>query len=70
MHVPAAWIFEILLRLLIEGFLATGRAEVIGFALIFGFASRGLGVDLHATDGIDFHTSFSFERYRIAIDKS
>ena len=43
---------EILLRILIEGFLASRRAEVIGLSLVFGRSSRGGGVNVHVADGV------------------
>jgi hypothetical protein len=46
---------DILAGFLVEGFLTARRAEVIGFALVFGLASGGLGVNIHAANGVFFH---------------
>ena len=43
---------EILLRIFIEGFLASRRAEVIGLSFVFGRSSRGCGVNVHVADGV------------------
>ena len=43
---------NILLRFLVEGFLTSERTEVIGLAFIFGLASGGRGIDVHAANGI------------------
>jgi len=43
---------EILLGFLVEGLLATERAEIIGLAFIFRCASGCGGVDVHSADGI------------------
>lgn len=43
---------EVLFRLLVEGFLATERTEVVGLTVVLGLARRGLGRDIHVTDGV------------------
>ena len=43
---------KILPRLLVEGFLATERAEVVGLAVVLGLARRALGRDVHIADGV------------------
>jgi hypothetical protein len=53
--VTVAFSFDILPRLLIEGFLAARCAEVVNLALIIRFASGGLGVNVHATNGVFYH---------------
>ena len=54
---------DVLLRVLIERFLAAGRAEVIGLPLVLGFAGGRLWIDLHAADQVLHHVSLtSFRR--------
>jgi hypothetical protein len=43
---------DILLGLFIERLLAARRAEVIGCTLVFGLASRGRRINIHATHGV------------------
>ena len=43
---------QVLLRLFVEGFLATERAEVVGLAFILRCASGGGGINVHAAYGI------------------
>src|SRR5712691_7284712 len=50
---PCLWASDVLPRILIEGFLAARRAEVIGIALLERAIFRMVGVDPHAADRID-----------------
>ena len=43
---------EIFLGVLVEGFLAAERAEVVGLPVVLGCASGGGRVNIHAADGI------------------
>jgi hypothetical protein len=43
---------DIFFRLLVEGLLASERAEVIGLSFVFGRACRGGGINVHVADGI------------------
>jgi hypothetical protein len=45
-------IAEIFLGILVEGFLAAHRTEVIDLPFILGCASGGGGVNVHMTDGV------------------
>lgn len=54
---------EILFRLLVEGFLAAERAEVVSLPVVLGLACRGCGIDIHVADGVmhsGCHKSVSF----------
>ncbi|MDP1714924.1 MAG: hypothetical protein Q8L41_09275 [Anaerolineales bacterium] len=44
---------KIFFRVLVKSLLATERAEIIGLPVVFGLASGGRGVNVHAADGID-----------------
>jgi len=52
MLVPFADVF---FRVIIERLLAAGGAEVIGLSFVLGLAGRGLGIDIHTTNGIFMH---------------
>ena len=54
---------EILLRLFIEGLLATQRAEIIGLAFILGCASRSGRINVHAADGIMYCSCHRFSPF-------
>ncbi len=43
---------KILLRVLVESFLAAERTEVIGLSVVFRCASGGDWINVHAADGI------------------
>jgi hypothetical protein len=50
--------FDIFFWFFVEGLLAACRAEVVGLALVIGFASGSLRVDVHATNGIFYHVRY------------
>jgi hypothetical protein len=49
--------FDVLLWLFIESLFATSRAEIIRLPLVFGFASSGLGINVHTANGVFYHQS-------------
>ena len=61
---------NVFFRVLIEGFLTTERAKVIGLSFVFGCACGGGGVNIHVADWVMYgncHRSSPFveQDYRI-----
>ncbi len=52
---------EILFRVLVESLLTAERAEVESLPVVFGFASSGRGVNVHAADGVFDHVDYPME---------
>lgn len=63
LRLSSATLTDILFWIFIEGLLAARRAEVIGLSFVLRRTSRGLGVNVHSTNGIMHcicHTTLSF----------
>jgi hypothetical protein len=52
--------FRILLRFLVERLLATGGAKIVCLPFVFGTASGGLGINIHAANRVFGVHIFSF----------
>ena len=52
LRLSAATLTEILLRILVEGFLAAGGTEVIRLPFVLGCSRRRRRVDIHSTNGV------------------
>ncbi len=51
MSVMIFW--QVFMRVLLEGFLAASRTEIIGLARVFALVLRGFDFDFHFADGVN-----------------
>jgi hypothetical protein len=55
--------FGVFFRIFVEGLLAAVRAKMIGLVLVIALVGSGLGVNVHAANGVYYfyHRCFPFE---------
>ena len=46
---------DVFFRVVVERLFAAGGAEIISLPFVLGLAGRGLGINIHATNGIFMH---------------